>query len=136
MNIFYITRPQENICWVTSYVDDMSSLIIGAREAGKSFRTAVFLHFLGVHYFEGSMQWVGANFQIGSIGERNDLMLSYTAWPPDIIVPQDTLISVRDDETLIASFEPSSLYKVQSLQGFEIKIIANQAHKTSTMPKF
>ncbi len=118
-----------------SYVDDMPEIIIGAREAGTSFREAVFLHFTGVLYFEGPMQWIGANFQIGSSGERNDLMLSYSSWSPNISIPQDKLFPIREKDKLIDSFESSFLYKVQSLQGFEIKIIANQAYKSTTMPK-
>ena len=41
MNTFDIARPQESICWVSSYVDDMSSLIIGVFEADQPLRNIV-----------------------------------------------------------------------------------------------
>jgi len=135
MNIFELDDPQKQYCWVISYVDDMPEIIIGVREAGKSFQDTIFLRFVGVEYFEGQMKWVGANFQIGSIQERNDLMHSYASWPNDVEIPEDRLISVRDEETLLSHFENHSLYKVKSLQGFEIKIVANQAFKTTNLPE-
>ena len=82
------------------------------------------------------MKWAGANFQIGSISERNDLMFSYSDWPPGSSIIPNPMISIRDRATQIETFDYSTLYKVTSLQGYVIKIIGGEAYKTTTRPEF
>ncbi|MCI0578811.1 MAG: hypothetical protein L0332_27285 [Chloroflexi bacterium] len=112
-NLFEITDPQRHLCSVYYYILDKPRMIIMVVDLLGDARRPFFLDFFGIEYFEGPLNWVGANFFIGTYEEKKDLASQYLVLPdtPDAryTLPFSTITPTELEEH-ITSF---TLYKAK-----------------------
>ena len=131
-NIFNFEEPNNLDCWVDSYpTDSKSSYFVGVKPIGSyNLEEIQWIRFIGVRYFEGAMSWGGANVSIGSDNELRNIIDSVYKWPDGGLSPDDPLIN-HSPEELITTMK---LYKIKTIQGAIIKIVAYQAIKLDELP--
>jgi hypothetical protein len=111
-NAFHIKQPQLYRCHVYRYHSTLSRLYIRAL---KNDETAFYLLFSDVGYFEGALNWQGANFRIAPPRDCMALMQKAGLLPPQ-------------PELAAALMEVVRLY-VCDTEHVPVKIVAGSAVK-------
>lgn len=135
-NVFGVIEPDDYRCHIVAFVDDIPSILIRAHKANPKTNQSYphfCLEFAGVIYWEGPTWWAGADFQIGTYDEMMAVLEKWFVQTPTLEILNHPFLLLPDKkEHLQRHFR---LYKVKSLQGGEVKIIAREAKISDVMPE-
>lgn len=123
-NIFDLKTPQLYRCHVHRYHSTLSRLYVRAFK-GQSQDVAFYLLFSDVGYFEGPINWVGANFQMHPPEECFAMMIR--SGMVDAELMQDAEVRAHFAETV-------HLYVLVTPQA-QLKIIAGSAALLESVPE-
>lgn len=137
-NIFGVTEPDDYRCHIMAFVDDVPSLLIIAHKVNHPLSLPhFFLDFRGVRYWEGPLWWAGADFHRGTYVEMMEILEKWFVWSPTLEILNHPFFLLPDPKIREEHFQKQQLklFKVKSLQGGEVKIIATQVEKSEVMPQ-
>lgn len=122
-NVFNIDNPKLYVCNVYKYDSNLSKLYIRVFK-GRSTQASFYLFFSDVGYFEGPMNWQGAEFRTASTEACFTLMRNAGVVEP----------SYLDDPDMQAALaEAAHLYEVETLHS-TVRIIAGSAIMMREIP--
>lgn len=118
-NAFEFADPRLYQCNVWSYRAGHSLMLVRVTKSWSGPEDFFYLTFESVQYFEGPLQWLGADFYIGTKAECTELLQRI-----DPEIPDDLVGEMVNDFRLF----------VVELTNLKVRILAGNAMKTRDIP--